>query len=147
MKKVVFIAIIAYTGEVTHDGRVLVTPEADECGRRKLLHRKFPLPVIGQHEGGMVQVGQIEMAALCDRRVIVFGHLDPRPEFEWIRRGLDRGGYWLEIDVDDIRIDRSDDTLRLLVWRLTGAHVGMSPAWRLPSTQIGEWDVKEKIDA
>lgn len=136
MRKIVFAAIVGYTGEQTKDGRVLVAPESDGAGRQPLLHRPYPLPVVAFVDARMQQVGMIEMAALCDRRIIVFGHLDPREEFDHLVRSLDLGVYGLEMDLDAVEFEQDDDALRLTSWRLAGATVGIDACWDLPHVQI-----------
>lgn len=147
MKKIVFAAIIGYTGVQTFDGRVLEAPEPDRTGRRALLHRDYPLPVMAHHSGNVLQVGTIEMAAICDHRIIAFGHLDPHEEFEHIRRGLDLGTYLLEINVDWVRTAHQDNIIRLTEWRLTGANVGVAPVWKLPRMQVEIMNMKETSSA
>lgn len=121
MKKIVFIAVIGFTGQQTRDGRVLVAPERD-----RLRHGDYPLPV---YEKGTTlrQVGLVEQVALCDRRIIAFGRLDPELIDEDTVKMIKAGGHHFGFDVDQVEYQRihpedaflySDGGVRVIDWRL-----------------------------
>lgn len=144
-RKIVFIAIVAYTGEIAHDGRILEPPED-----RRLRHRDFPLPVLADlHWNGHVQqIGTVEHAALCDRRLIIFGHLDPGTvDGTDLVAHLDQGELFFEIDLDDITAQPDSYARRFSTWRLAAVTVGDAPCWWLPKTQIEVMNVKEETYA
>lgn len=141
MKKIIFIAIVAYTGEVTSDGRVLCTPATIKT-------RPYPLPVRAQIKGATRIIGQIEQAAVCDRRLIIFGKLDPaKVAGTPIVDCLANGTYAFEIDVDQVKQRFEDEIFRMIEWRLAAVTVGADPCWKLPPPQIEEMEIKEMTHA
>lgn len=139
MRKTVFAAIIGYTGEVTRDNRVLMAPEEG-----KLRHRPYPLPVLAVISERVRTIGAIEMAALCDRRIIVFGRIDPEYANSGVVRALRLGEFWFELDLDDVDAFYVDDAIRFESWRLAAVTCGRAPAWRLPPVVIEDLNFKEK---
>jgi hypothetical protein len=137
--RIVFIAIAGFTGEVTDDGRVLGPPEDG-----RLRHREYPLPVTATIDGITKKVGEIEMAAWCDRRIIIFGRMDPDPRYASLVKYLNNGTYVFEIDVDDVKIETEDDVVRMTSWRLAAAMIGQDPCWKLPKVQIEAFEEKTK---
>lgn len=149
--KIVFAAIVAYTEQVTNDGRILSTPEGFTCPVREL-----PVPVLWippNHKGKSVptvSVGRITDAYVVDHRLISFGEM-----FETERgreaTSLLRDHDWrLEIDVDSGDMTYDLDPLLpeleqfpvgpviFKSWRLRAAWVGTQPCWKLPKIQIEE---------
>lgn len=141
-KKIVFAAIIGFTGEITNDGRVLSRPANDH-----LRHRDYPMPVRAFVDGEIQQVGAIEMAAWCDRRIIVFGRIFDDSRYEFLVHGLASGSYAFEMDVDQVQIeldgDVADPTIRMAHWRLAAVMIDRNPCWKLPRVQIEEFEIKD----
>lgn len=156
MRRIVFTAIVAYTGRTTLDNRMLRAPEGP------VVHRPYPLPVFGwtgartpENPGQPVHVGSIESTAVCDNRLITFGRMFTSPEARPFVERLASGTSWLEIDVDRVTTDPPLDArsgavdvlateialMEFAAWRLTSAYIGESPAWDLPPVQIEEFTV------
>jgi hypothetical protein len=148
--RIVFAAVVAFTGKRTSDGRVIVAPEGFHCPTRAL-----PLPVVGWIDaaGGYlarVQVGRINEAYVIDGRIIVFGHLETTPEAKPFVDQLITGTHVLEIDLVDVQAEimnqpvSEDEFLgasadcHLVSWSLAAAHIGDRPSWDLPRVQVEE---------
>ncbi len=149
--RIVFAAVVAFTGKRTPDGRVLTAPEGFRCPARA-----FPLPVFGWQPftDGIqiaVQAGVIEEAYVVAGRIITFGRLDTAPEFTPFVQQLRDGTHRLEIDLTNVQMEMSgrpvgegvweiegamSADLHLVSWRLAAAHIGDKPSWDLPPVQI-----------
>lgn len=142
-KKIVFAAIVGFTGEETRDHRVLSRPVNDH-----LQHRDYPMPVRAIVYGKIEKIGVIEMAAWCDRRIIIFGRIFDDSRFDFLVHGLASGNYAFEMDMDQTKVemggDVADPIIRMVRWRLAGVMVGTHPCWKLPRVQIEEFEIKEK---
>lgn len=141
MRRIAFAAIVAYLDRATDDGRLLVAPEI-------LLHHAYPLPVFGYNAatGQRDRVGMIEIAAVCDRRLIVFGRMTTGPEAKPYVDRLSEGSAWLELDLSHIETETEEPTntdpdpvTRFTSWSLACATIGESPCWDLPPVQIEEF--------
>ena len=145
MKKTLFAAIVGYTGEVTRDDRILMAPEDG-----KMVSRPYPLPVRAEIQGVFTLIGAVEMAALCDRRILLFGRIFPEYADAPIVRGLRNGGLRFELDVDDVNALYSPEDkgiARFQRWRLAAVTVGGRPAWNLPPVVIEDLNLKETASA
>jgi len=150
--RIVFAAVVAFTGRRTPDGRVIEPPEGFRCPTAKL-----PLPVYGwepDDHGNMfaVRVGQIDEAYVIENRMTVFGHMDFTELGRKYAALLNEGSHFLEIDLDDIQYEMdgiawtrkpgeivtSSPDMKITSWRLAAAHIGTSPSWDLPPVQIEE---------
>lgn len=148
--RIVFAAVVAYTGRRTADGRVIVAPEGFRCPARAL-----PLPILGWADEGTdhpyaVPVGRINEAYVIDGRMIVFGHFNTtdvaKPFVDRLRDGTDV----LEIDLSDVQAEMmnlpveenewagASADCHLVRWSLAAAHVGNRPSWDLPRVQVEE---------
>lgn len=149
--RIVFAAVVAFTGRRTADGRVIVAPEGFRCPARA-----FPLPVMGwvTDEGDgreyAVTIGRINEAYVIDGRIIVFGHFNTtytaRPFVEQLKDGKS----FLEIDLADVQAEMmnlpveqnewagASADCHLVSWSLAAAHVGDRPSWDLPRVQVEE---------
>lgn len=145
MRKIVFIAIVGFTGTETRDGRILVAPEGE------VLHAPYPLPVYQQIKGKRETIGTVDQVAFCDRRIIAFGHLDVDGLSEDQLKGMAQGYYHFGLDVDHVvfqKISRRDldyfgTSKRLLEWRVSALHFGpaFDAAWDLPPVVVEELNV------
>jgi hypothetical protein len=148
--RIVFAAVVAYTGRRTADGRVIVAPEGFRCPARAL-----PLPIYGVTlPGGEYPareiVGRINEAYVIDGRIIVFGHLDTTPVAKPFVDRLKDGTDFLEIDLSDVQAEMmnlpveqnewagASADCHLVRWSLAAAHVGDHPCWDLPRVQVEE---------
>lgn len=121
MKKIVFIAVIGFTGQQTRDGRVLVAPE-----KNLIRHGDYPLPVY-EKTSPLRQIGIVEQVALCDRRIIAFGRLDPDLVDQDTVKMIRAGGYHFGFDVDQVEYQQIhpedaflyyDGSVRVIDWRI-----------------------------
>jgi hypothetical protein len=139
-RRIVFVAIIGRTGELTTDGRILDAPDGP------IRHGEYPIPVLGEFtgDGGREVVGTIEQLAACDRRIIAFGRLDHRLEFEHYVIRLGRGDAFLQLDLTHTRVTTERSTVftqtatRFSEWSIASVTVGNRPCWALPPVQIEE---------
>lgn len=149
--RIVFAAVVAFTGRRTADGRVIVAPEGFHCPTRSL-----PLPIIGwadedTDDPHTVTVGRINEAYVIDGRIIVFGHMESTPTAKPFVDQLTTGTHVLEIDLADCQFefnntpiaenDWEDDVaanIHVVMWALAAAHIGNRPCWDLPRVQIEE---------
>lgn len=146
--RTVFVAVVAFTGQRTQDGRVVVAPDGFRCPTRAL-----PLPVLGWMDDGeltwTVNVGMIEEAYVVDRRIVVFGRLDTDPRAQPFVRQLKDGTHRLKIGFSDMQFellgspvpegeweDEASADLMMVGWSLSAAFVSDHPAWDLPPVQI-----------
>jgi len=146
MKRILFTAIVGMTGVETRDQRVLVAPENDWL----IKHRDYPLPVIDRRLRTEAPViGKVSQVALCDRRIIAFGEINPEvlapEEIEQIQRGY----LTMIAEMSDIRIQRvtkKDQDFygpakRMVDWSISAVGLGTAQdsAWEtLPCAQIEE---------
>lgn len=122
MKRIVFVAVIGFTGQQTRDGRVLVAPETGY----NLRHGGYPLPVY-EKVSPLRVIGEVDQIALCDRRIIAFGHLDPEQvdelDLQHLRDRVAHFGFdvdqveYQEIHAEDAHLFLSDE-IRLVDWRI-----------------------------
>lgn len=149
--RIVFAAVVAFTGKATKDGRILFTPEGFACPVRKL-----PLPVLWTppNRNGAprqtIPVGRIEQAYVIDHRLITFGHLDDTEEIrESVVPVLQDGSRFLEIDIVSDSVDYSftpetaeqeptgqQEHTIFRKWKLSAAWIGSDPSWDLPRVQV-----------
>lgn len=153
MKRIAFIAIVGFTGTETRDGRVLVAPEGE------ILHAPYPLPVYETVRGKHETIGTVDQIAVCDRRIIAFGHIDigalSYDQLDSLKKGYCHFG----LDMDHVvfqKISKRDldyfgTSKRLLEWRVAALHFGAAyeTAWELPPVVVEELNFtrEDMIDA
>lgn len=140
-RRIVFVAIVGRTGELTTDDRILEAPDGP------VLHGKYPLPVLGPPTypgGGRQTVGEIEQVAVCDRRIIVFGHLSTKAEFAHYAEHLATGDVGFELVLSHLKVQTERSTVfatkssRFSEWSVHSVVIGNNPCWDLPLPQIEE---------
>jgi hypothetical protein len=146
VKKIVFVAIVGFTGLQTTDGRVLIAPEKYLAIR----HSDYPLPVCLGENDKQVTIGTVDQVALCDRRIITFGHLSEDVLRLDEIKALATGYYHLVPILDEVeiqKIDPEDQHLydmtvkRLIDWRVCGLR--MVPEYSTPWTAMPHAVIEE----